>query len=211
MNHKNIENIIFDLGGVIINLDINNTFRMFSHIFKKEINADIFSDHEKYSFFRDYEIGKINDEEFRSSIKNLVDFPVEDALIDEAWCAMLQNIPTDRISWIYEATQKYNCVVLSNTNHIHINYFEKYFNKTTPYGYPQDMFQKLFYSHEIGERKPDAASFERVLDDTGFDPAKTVLLDDLKENLESAGKLGIKMEYVERNKLRREQLTDGNR
>ncbi len=211
MNHKNIENIIFDLGGVIINLDINQTFIKLSQIFRKEINANIFSDHEKYSFFRDYEVGKINDEEFRSSIKNLADFPIENALIDEAWCAMLQNIPTDRISWIYEATQKYNCVVLSNTNHIHINYFEEYFNRITPYGYPQDMFQKLFYSHEIGERKPDVASFERVLDDTGFDPAKTVLLDDLKENLESAGRLGIKMEYVERNKLRREQLADGNR
>jgi putative hydrolase of the HAD superfamily len=72
------------------------------------------------------------------------------------------------------------------------------------------MFQKLFYSHEIGERKPDVASFERVLDVTGFEAEKTVLFDDLKENLEAAGKLGIKMEYVERNKLRREQLIDGN-
>ena len=129
MNHNNIENIIFDLGGVIINLDINQTFRKFSQIFKKEINADIFADHEKYRFFRDYEVGSINDEEFRNSIKSLADFPIEDDLIDEAWIAMLQDIPQDRIGWIYEATQKYNCVVLSNTNHIHINYFEEYFNK----------------------------------------------------------------------------------
>ena len=206
MNHKNIENIIFDLGGVIINLNIDNTFRKFSQLFQKDINADILADHQKYRFFRDYELGHIDDEEFRNSIKNLADFHIEDALIDDAWTAMLQDIPPDRIEWIHEATQKYNCVVLSNTNHIHINYFEAYFNKVAPYGHPSDVFQNLFYSHEIGERKPDIAAFERVLDETGFDPEKTVLLDDLKENLAAAGELGIKMEYVERNNLRKEQL-----
>ena len=208
MNHNNIENIIFDLGGVIINLDIEETFRKFSEISKKEINAEIFADHERFNFFREYEVGKIDDDEFRTSIKALVDFEIEDHLIDEAWIAMLQNIPSDRMSWIYKATQNYNCVVLSNTNHIHVNYFEEYFNRVTPYGYPRNVFQKLYYSHEIGERKPDATAFEYVLKDSGFNPERTVLFDDLKENLEAAGKLGIKMEYIERNKLKKEQLFD---
>ena len=70
------------------------------------------------------------------------------------------------------------------------------------------MWQKLYYSHEIGERKPDAAAFEYVLNDSGFDPSKTVLFDDLKDNLESANKLGIRTEYVVRNQLRKEQLLD---
>ena len=211
MNHKHIENIIFDLGGVIINLDIEQTFTKFSEIFQKEINADIFSDHEKFRFFRDYEVGNINNDEFRSSIKALADFDIDDHLIDEAWIAMLQNIPADRIKWIYESSRKYNCVVLSNTNHIHVNYFEEYFNHVTPYGYPKNVFQKVYYSHEIGERKPDLASFEYVLNDTGFDPSKTLLLDDLKENLESAQKLGIQTELVKRNKLRKEQLPNGRK
>lgn len=209
MNHNNIENIIFDLGGVIINLDIDKTFHKFSELFHRDIRSEIFSDDDKNKFFRDYETGKIDDEQFRSLIAELAGFSIPDNLIDEAWNAMLMDIPLDRIDWIYQATQKYNCVVLSNTNHIHVNHFEEFFNKVTRYGYPEDFFQNLYYSFEIGERKPDTAAFEHVLVDTGFDPAKTVLFDDLKENLATAKDLGIQTEYVERNRLSRDQLLNG--
>lgn len=211
MNHREIENIIFDLGGVIIDLNIDNTFKKFSKLFRKDINSEIFTDHEKYGFFRDFEVGKINDHEFRNHIRNLAGFHIEDKNIDEAWVAMLLNIPQDRIGWIYKMTKRYNCVVLSNTNSIHVKYFEDYFNTVTPFGYPKDVWQRLYYSHEIGERKPDSASFEHVLHDAGFIPEKTVLFDDLKENLEAAARLGIKTEYVERNQLRRAQLLNGIR
>lgn len=212
MNHSEIENIIFDLGGVIINLDIDQTFRKFSKIFGKEITAEVFAaDHEQHAFFRHYEVGKIDDDEFRANIRSLADNHIDDQAIDEAWLAMLLDIPADRAKWIKEATENYNCVVLSNTNHIHVKYFEEFFNKETPFGYPADVFQKLYYSFEIGERKPDAASFEHVLNDTGFDPSKTVLFDDLKENLETAKKLGIQTVYVERNKLKKEQLPNGRK
>lgn len=211
MKHKEIENIIFDLGGVIINLDIDETFRKFSKLFQKEVSIDIFSKKDKYQFFWDYEVGKINDDQFRENLKQLAGIEVEDRLLDEAWIAMLQDIPPERIEWIYEATQNYNCVVLSNTNHIHVKYFEEYFNSISPYGYPKNFFQKLYYSFEIGERKPDPESFEIVLSDSGFDPAKTILLDDLKENLDSANRLGIQTVYVERNHLRKEQLPNGRK
>ena len=166
-------------------------------------------DHEKYAFFKDYEIGRIDSEEFRNQLRAFSKLSVKDTEIDIAWNAMLLEIPADRANWIYEATQNFNCVVLSNTNDIHINYFEPFFDKVTPYGHPQNIFQKLYYSHEIGERKPDAASFEHVLNDTGFEPSKTLLLDDLKDNLETARKLGMQTELVERNHLRKEQIPNG--
>jgi epoxide hydrolase-like predicted phosphatase len=209
LNSNEIENIIFDLGGVIINLHIDATFQKFSEIFKREINTEIFEDHDKYAFFKEYEVGKITSGTFRNHIRELAGLYIEDAQIDDAWNAMLRDIPADRIGWIYEATQNYNCVVLSNTNEIHIRHFANIFNRTTLYGFPQDIFQKVFCSHEIGERKPDARAFEIVLEATGFDPAKTVLFDDLKDNLKSAKQLGIRTVHVERNNLRREQLPDG--
>ena len=136
--------------------------------------------------------------------------PISDEQLDEAWNAMLLDIPKERIDWIYQATREYNCVVLSNTNSIHVRHFEEFFNETTPYGYPGDVFQQVFYSHEIGERKPDREAFEHVLDKTGFFIAEeTVLFDDLPENLQAASTLGIKTELVERNKLRKEQLLNG--
>ena len=209
MNLEKVENIIFDLGGVIINLDVDSTFKKFSQLFDKELTTEMMSDKDQFGFFRDYELGRIGDEEFRSCIRNLADFHVDDDQIDEAWNAMLQDIPKDRISWIYQATRKYNCVILSNTNAIHANYFEKFFEAVTPYGFPGDVFRNLYYSHIIGARKPQKAAFEHVLNDSGFDPEKTVLFDDLKDNLASAKELGIMTEYVERNNLRRDQLLDG--
>lgn len=209
MNKNDIDNIIFDLGGVIINLDIEATFRKFSKLFQREIKTEVFIDHDKYRFFRDYEVGKIDDSTFREHIRTLADHHIEDDDIDNAWNAMLKNIPNDRISWIHEVTKNYNCVVLSNTNSIHIKHFDHIFNSTTSFGYPKDLFQKLFYSFEIGERKPDSAAFEVVLEKTGFDPARTVVFDDLKENLETAKRLGMRTVYVERNLLRRDQLING--
>ncbi len=209
MKHREIENIIFDLGGVIINLDIDQTFRKFSEIFNKDLTSEVFADHQHYRFFRDYELGKINDSEFRTCISDLAGFPIPDHEIDDAWNAMLRDIPTDRMKWIHNATKKYNCVVLSNTNSIHVRHFDDVFHQSNPHGYPKDFFMNLYYSFEIGERKPDPESFEYVLHDAGFDPVKTILYDDLKENLDTATRLGLQTVYVERNHLRKEQLPDG--
>ena len=206
MNHKNPENIIFDLGGVIINLDVNSTFQKFSEIFGIDLKTESISDLDNFGFFQEYELGRIGDEEFRSNIRQMAEVSVSDSQIDEAWNAMLLDIPTDRIGWIYEATRKYNCVILSNTNAIHVKHFEQFFSDVTPYGHPKSVFQNLFYSHELGERKPNKAAFSYVLDATGFDPEKTVLFDDLTDNLASANELGILTEYVERNNLKRDQL-----
>ena len=211
MNHHKARNIIFDLGGVIINLNIQKTFEKFSQLFNTEINQAIFTDHDTYAFFRQYEVGAIDDTSFRNHIKALSDEPITDQQLDEAWNAMLLDIPQDRIDWIYQVTQEYNCVILSNTNSIHVRHFEEFFNETTPYGYPSDVFQQVFYSHQIGERKPDREAFEHVLDKMGFIPGETVLFDDLPENLEAASALGIKTELVQRNNLRKEQLLNGRR
>ena len=201
-----MENIIFDLGGVIINLDVNSTFQKLSEIFDIDLKTESISDLDNFGFFQEYELGRIGDEEFRSNIRQMAEVSVSDSQIDEAWNAMLLDIPTDRIGWIYEATRKYNCVILSNTNAIHVKHFEQFFSDVTPYGHPKSVFQNLFYSHELGERKPNKAAFSYVLDATGFDPEKTVLFDDLTDNLASANELGILTEYVERNNLKRDQL-----
>lgn len=210
MKHNEIENIIFDLGGVIINLDIDATFQKFSKIFKQSVTSEIFTDHKQYKFFRDFEVGRIDDRVFREHIRRLARIDIEDAILDEAWNAMLRDIPEERISWIHDITKKYNCVVLSNTNSIHIRHFHHIFNTTTPHDSPISFFQKVFYSYEIGERKPDARAFEVVLDETGFDPSRTLVYDDLKENIETAQRLGMQTVYVERNNLKREQLPHGS-
>jgi glucose-1-phosphatase len=209
LNSNEIENVIFDLGGVVINLDVDATFRKFTSLFKKEVTSELFTNHHSNKVFRDFEVGKISEEFFREYIRELAGLHISDDLIDDAWNAMLQDIPKERIDWIYDVTKNFKCVVLSNTNSIHIKHFNLKFEKTTNYGLPGNMFHDLFYSFDIGKRKPNADAFEHVLGKTGFDPAKTVLYDDLKENLETAKHLGLRTVYVERNDLRRAQLPNG--
>ncbi len=162
-----------------------------------------------HEFFSRFEKGEISEAEFRHEFRSITDHTLSEQEIDRVWNLMLQDIPAERIAWIEEMGEKYNIVVLSNTNSIHVRHFDEVFRKSSKYDKPADLFHRLYYSYEIKKRKPDTESFQHVLDDFGMIPERTVMFDDLKGNLETAEKLGIKTVYVERNKLRKEQLPNG--
>ncbi len=211
MSNQEIENIILDLGGVIINLDMEHAFDMFSQLFGRDVRSHMMEDYHNHKFFRQYEIGVINDEEFRDSMRELSNSEPDDAHIDQAWNSMLGDIPKERIEWIEELVGHYNVVILSNTNSIHIQRFNKIFGQSSRYSLPEDLFHKTYYSHEINDRKPNRSCFQYVLDDFGMDPQKTVFYDDNTDNINVAKEMKINTVLVEKNLLRRDQLPDGRK
>lgn len=211
MNHHNIENIIFDLGGVIINLDMEHAFDRFSQLFGRDVRANMVEDFHNHSFFRQYEVGAINDDEFRKSLRELAKTDLDDVHLDEAWNSMLGDIPGERIEWIAELAKDYKVFILSNTNSIHITRFNEIFDQSSSYNLPGDLFHKTYYSHEIKDRKPNSSCFQFVLDDFGMLPGNTLFYDDNLENIKVAGELGINTVLVEQNLLRREQLPNGRK
>ena len=211
MNSNNIENIIFDLGGVIINLDMDHTFDMFSQLFGRDVRSSMMDDFNNHLFFQNFETGKINADEFRNGLRQLTLSDVEDEPLDHAWNAMLGTIPAERIEWIKELRQKYNVVLLSNTNSIHIEKFNEIFKATTSYNFPEELFHKTYYSHEIKDRKPNKSCFQHVLNDFEMDPEYTIFYDDNTENIKAAQSLGIRSVLVEKNSLRKEQLPNGRK
>lgn len=209
MRNQKIENIIFDLGGVIINLDMDHAFDKFSQLFGHDVRSHMMDDYHNHQFFQQYEVGAISDEEFRLSLRNLAHSDLDDDHIDQAWNSMLGELPGERIEWIRDLTNDYNVVILSNTNSIHIKRFNEIFSQSSSYNLPKDLFHKTYYSHEINDRKPNTSCFQYVLDDFGMTPENTIFYDDNLDNINTANDLGIKTVLVERNSLRRDQLPNG--
>ena len=211
MNAQKIENIIFDLGGVIINLDMDHAFDRFSQLFGKDVRSELMEDLHNHSFFQEFEVGKISEMEFRDALRKFTHSDLDDTHLDAAWNAMLGEIPKERIDWIKEMANQYNIAILSNTNSIHITRFNEIFKQSSDYNLPGDLFHRTYYSHEIQDRKPNKSCFDYVLNDFGITPECTLFLDDNADNIKTASSLGIQTVQVEKNFLRRDQLPNGRK
>jgi len=191
-----IKNIIFDFGGVIINIDHDLTAKAFM-----ELGVTDFE--EKYSqlsqtdLFNDFETGRITPEEFRKRIREHIPGKVTDSWIDKAWAAMILDIPSERIALLKEVRKKYRIFLLSNTNAIHYDIFLADLQKRYRYNNFADLFEKAYFSFQTGMRKPDLEIFEMVIKDNDLDPSETLYIDDSPQHIEGAKKAGLVTHYLE--------------
>lgn len=182
-----IKHIIFDLGGVILNLNQDLTLRAFS-----KLGLDLFEINAKSTVFTDYETGKINCNTFRAILKSFAIKPLTDEQIDVAWNKMLLDLPEFRFDILAKLQQKFDLYLLSNTNLIHIKQVYAYLNQTYPNYNFNSYFKQVYFSHEIGCRKPDAASFLKVINDNQLNPEHTLFIDDSMLNIKGANAVGLK-------------------
>jgi putative hydrolase of the HAD superfamily len=191
-----IKNIIFDLGGVIINLSVEKTHQAFADLSGfsvDEINTLV---HE-VTFFHDYEKGMIQDADFRNHLRQSLKISADDARIDKAWNAMLLDIPMERIRLLEQLAGEYKLYLLSNTNNIHLQSFNAQVHQLTGFPALDQYFDQAYYSHLLKMRKPDLEIYEHVLQTNGLIPHETIFLDDNKDNLTGANKAGIKTFHVQ--------------
>jgi glucose-1-phosphatase len=193
-NMENIKNIIFDLGGVIMDIDVKQTLKAFSGLGIKNVE-NYFGHGFAASFFSDHESGKISDEEFLKQIKKLLTEEVSDESIIDAWNALLLRFPAERISLLKEIRSKYRLFLFSNTNAIHYNKFVEIYRDSFS-GELEDLFEKAYFSHSMGHRKPDTGGFELIIRENRLDPKQTLFVDDAFINVEGALKTGLKGLYM---------------
>lgn len=200
MNRKKIKNIIFDLGGVIINLDPARSYNAFASLGGVKIQhvMDLI---DSTSLFDDYEKGLITSPDFRIGICQLLNKDIPDHEIDLAWNKMLLGIPKERLETIGELKNNYKLFVLSNTNQIHITAFEEIMEESFGLKNYQQLFDKIYYSNHINKRKPDADIYQYVLEDKALKPEETLFFEDNKQNIEAAAKLNIQTHWVSSNQL----------
>ncbi|HUB61269.1 MAG TPA: HAD family phosphatase [Puia sp.] len=188
-----IRNIIFDLGGVIINLDNRRTEEAFAALGVKNFR-EYFGHGFAASFFKDYEIGKISDEEFIGSIRRLAGLSqVPDQAIIDSWNALLLDFPPERIQLLKGLRKTYRLFLFSNTNALHLAALKQIWKDSFGHnGSLDDHFEKTYYSHLMGMRKPDPESFRVILKENDLKGQETLFVDDAIVNVEGAEQAGLK-------------------
>lgn len=186
---KNIKNIIFDFGNVLLNINPALTAEAFKKLGIKD-ESDFFGGRSSIELMVKYERGQATSEEFIQAISASVSDKVTSEQIIDAWNALLLDFPSKRVELLQQLRSDYRLFLLSNTNQIH---FEKYTQQFQAiYGYPlESLFEKMWFSHQIGLSKPDTAVFEFVLKDKNLNPAETLFIDDTLMHVEAARKSGI--------------------
>ena len=191
---KAVKNIIFDLGNVIIDLDIDRTWLHLKHWLGDDFEMKLKNIHLDSDIFIQFEIGKISEEAFFETLRQLTDTPLSIRHLKEAWNAMLLQIPPQRFAMLSQLKAHYNVLLLSNTNKTHVDWVDGYLRTVynfTIQDFEERYFHKPYYSHLIHLRKPNTDIYEYVLKDAELKAGETLFIDDNAHNIEGAKKVGL--------------------
>lgn len=193
MDHSQITHIIFDLGGVLVDLDTQRTVDAFREMSQ---NPDLdWNEVLAHPHLLDYEQGFIDDESFREGIRKNLSIQASDAAIDRAWNAMILEFPENRFPLLQSLADKYELLLLSNTNEIHLRHVN---DKLQKHGVNQleDLFTTAFYSQRLKLRKPDVPIYEAVIQRSGIDPSTSIFIDDNPYNISGAQEAGLHAHHL---------------
>jgi glucose-1-phosphatase len=192
---QNIKNIIFDLGGVILNIDNSLTGKAFEALGAKDFKS-YFGHGFASSFFLDYEVGKISTKEFVAGIQKLIGQHVSEESIIKAWDAMLLDFPPARIELLDQLSEDYRIFLFSNNNAQHLSTVKQIFRESFEGRELDELFENSYYSHVMGMRKPDKEPFDLIIKENNLDPNQTLFVDDALVNVNGAHEAGIKGLYL---------------
>jgi putative hydrolase of the HAD superfamily len=190
MKADQFETIIFDLGGVIIDLNYDLTRSAFEELGLADFQST-YSQFSQSSLFDDYETGKISSQRFINTLLPHLPNGCTANEVVHAWNAMIMSVPQAKIALLDKLrTDKNRIYLLSNTNEIHMQKVRREWGKVTERSM-ESFFDRMFLSYEIGLRKPDVEIFEYVCGKIGSDPGKVLFIDDSPQHIEGAKKAGL--------------------
>lgn len=187
---KAYDTLLLDLGGVLIDVDYRASARAFAALGHTGFDA-LYDKAKQDHLFDAFETGSLPPAGFRDRIRELLGAPMADAEVDACWNAMLGTIPSERIRLVQRLKERYQVLLLSNTNAIHVRAFEAIIARTNGIGDFKALFHGAWYSCEMGLRKPDAGAFHHVLSRHGADPSRTLFIDDSIQHVHGARAAGL--------------------
>lgn len=187
---RTIKNIIFDLGGVILPIDISKTTNAYKQLGVHNIE-ELFGHGHADSFVKEYEKGEIDDDEFVKKFKELIDSSVDDEMIIGAWNALLLDFPLERIDFLKQLRPTYRLFLFSNTNSLHHKAFTTDYKRVSGGEDFDELFDTAWYSHIIKQRKPDVHAFHFIINAADLVAEETLFIDDALVNVEGALKAGL--------------------
>ena len=198
---KKCKAIIFDLGAVVLNINYQNTIDEFSKLGVKNA-ATFYSKKVQTDLFNQIEMGMISNNQFLKALQKETN-NANIIQVEQAWNAMLLDLPEERLQLIKKLKNNYTIYLLSNTNAIHIEAFKKQLGNGKWLAFCE-LFDKMYLSHELGLRKPDVKIFEYILKEQKLKVEEVFFIDDSPQHIASAKKLGIHCHHL----LDDEDITD---
>lgn len=189
------KNIIFDLGGVLLDLDFKRMNRQFYSLGIQDFEG-YFTLKKQSGFFEDLELGLLTPAEFYERLRQESQIDLEDGVIEEAWNLLLKDFDKERMRYLERLSKKYNIFLFSNTNSIHAQCFEQKCLDQTGRSL-ESYFEKVFYSHGLHLRKPDKESFLEVLRLAGLQASETLFIDDNASNIAGAQESGLQTIHLQ--------------
>lgn len=188
---KSIKNIIFDYGNVIFTIDFKKTQKAFKDLGIDNVDS-FFSHKSHHSLFDDFETGSINSLEFRDEIRKISGkIELTDQQIDDTWNSLLIGVAVGNHELLSKLKQKYRTFLLSNINEIHLKFINNYLKIEFGLDGNESFFEKIYYSHIVGKRKPNKEIFEQVLNENNLKKEETLFIDDSPKHLKTATDMGI--------------------
>jgi len=191
-----VKNIIFDLGGVIMNIDFKKTEHAFAALGFPDF-AEYMTQYHITPFFAAYELGEIDTAAFISGVQQIAAKPIAGDNIKEAWNALLLDFPPENIALLEKIKNQYRIFLLSNTNALHHEAFQQTLYRQTGKKL-EDIFEKTYFSHLVHLRKPHADIYQHVLDENKLNPAETLFIDDTASNFSGAEEIGIQTFHLKK-------------
>lgn len=205
-----IKNIIFDLGGVLLDVDMKRTFIEFQ---KLGVDPSMFasktvetkSDVPQATMCEGmvvngimalYQTGDVSTQDFFSAILKACRPGTTVEQVRDAWNSCLFSLPKYRMEAILALKKQYKIYMLSNTNDAHWEYLLAH-QFAAPEADLATHFDRVFVSHEMHLAKPDPRIFHKLLEEIGAKPEECLFLDDASANTASAASLGIRTLTVE--------------
>lgn len=191
-----MKNLIFDLGGVVLDLDVAATLKGFSALSGLD-EATVTKRFVSSAGFLEFERGELSEQDFRKFVRELYNVEAPDEELDRCWNAMLVAFPIEKLHLLNNLRKHYKTFLLSNTNSIHLRCINEVIIPATDGMHTlDDYFDRTYYSHEMGTRKPEAAIFQQVLNENNLVAAETLFLDDNADNIAGAERVGLKTAFV---------------
>lgn len=195
MNSDIVRNVLFDWGGVLVNLDVEGCIQAFEDAGVTDVRTLITGTNE-VGLFRDYECGNISTAEFREGVRRLTRRSLPDEEIDRLWNTEVLDIPEEKLRLLLDLSGRYNLYLLSNTNELH---WETVSPRVFRYEGTdvRNCFKQIFLSYRMHMAKPDPAIFRKVLNEAMLCAGETLFIDDAEVNCRAAASVGMQtVHYV---------------
>jgi putative hydrolase of the HAD superfamily len=182
--------VIFDLGGVLLDINYQATEKALRGLLGPR-SDQYYLQTKQSPLFDDLETGRIQPDQFHQGLCDLAGMTLHADAINEAWNAMLGRLPRERMAFVQKVARRRRVFLLSNTNAIHKAAFDKIIAEDLAGQNFDACFEAAYYSHLLGLRKPHPEIYRYVTDRHGLDPARTLFIDDNRDNVEGARQAGL--------------------